>query len=163
MRKSAHVSDCGQYRYHLVRQWNESLPPLVFIMLNPSTADADKDDATIRKCIGFARRLGFGGVEIFNLFAYRTRDPRVLKMNGWLVGAGNDYLTSKRLHQLEPEYVMAAWGTNAKYRACRARAGEMLRLVVGCGVQVRALRETVDGFPAHPLMLPYDCTPVSYP
>ena len=72
------VSDDGLYRYILTRTWDRSLPALVFCMLNPSTADATVDDPTIRKCIGFAQRLGYGGIIVVNLFAYRATKPREL-------------------------------------------------------------------------------------
>jgi hypothetical protein len=63
------LSDCGQYRYRLWRVWDDCLPLMVFVMQNPSTATADADDPTIRKCIGFAKRHGYGGVSVRNVFA----------------------------------------------------------------------------------------------
>lgn len=72
MRSHAVLSEDGVYRYRLTREWGENLDAckrVCFVMLNPSTADASKDDPTIRKCIGFATRLGFDALEVVNLFA----------------------------------------------------------------------------------------------
>lgn len=73
------LSDCGKYRYQLWRTWDESKPKVLFIMLNPSTADASADDPTIRRCIGFAKAWGYGGIMVGNLFALRATDPQELK------------------------------------------------------------------------------------
>jgi len=69
------LSECGKYRYRLDRVWDESLPRLGWIMLNPSTADGLADDPTIRRCINYARLHGFGGIVVVNLFAFRSTDP----------------------------------------------------------------------------------------
>jgi hypothetical protein len=74
-RKNALLSACGYYRYWLSREWDDSLPIVTFIMMNPSTADAFNDDATIRKCVGFAKAWGFGRIRVVNLFALRSREP----------------------------------------------------------------------------------------
>ena len=160
MKRTAVISPCGKFRYHLTRTWDETRPPLVFIMLNPSTADANEDDPTIRKCIGFAQRLNFGGIEVFNLFAFRATDPRELKNNDYPIGPDNDALIYARLMELgliERGYVICAWGANARglNRAERLRSW----LALG-GVRLRALKLLDDGTPAHPLMLPYSCVPV---
>lgn len=78
MKKGAIISDCQQYRYALWRIWDETKPFVMFIMLNPSKADAETDDNTVRRCIGFAKSWGYGGIYICNLFAYRSTDPKVL-------------------------------------------------------------------------------------
>lgn len=79
MESTAALSPCGTWRYRLTRKWDESLRVAVFIMLNPSTADAELEDPTIRKCMGFAKHNGLGGIEIYNLFAYRATKPKVLQ------------------------------------------------------------------------------------
>jgi len=61
----------GDYRYHLWRTWDETRPRLLWVMLNPSTADGETDDPTVRRCIGFSKGWGYGSIEIVNLFAYR--------------------------------------------------------------------------------------------
>jgi hypothetical protein len=86
---SAVVSPCGTYRYLLTRQLGAGTRLGTFIMLSPSTADAERDDATIRKCVGFARRLGCAGLQIVNLFALRAADPAALRLADDPVGSEN--------------------------------------------------------------------------
>lgn len=151
----ATISDCGLYRYALWRYWEEAARPLPFIMLNPSTADGAEDDPTIRKCIGFAKRLGFGGIEVFNLFAYRATDPKNLRAAHYPVGPDNDKIITARLYDLgllEKGYVILAWGANAKNLQ---RPVELRCHLALSGIRLRALALTKDGIPAHPLMLPY--------
>ena len=72
--KAAVISHCKRYRYRLARHWGAG-SALPFVMLNPSTADADNDDPTIRRCIAFAKREGAGGIVVANLFAFRATSP----------------------------------------------------------------------------------------
>src|SRR4051812_41324552 len=88
MNATAIFSRCGKYRYLLTRSWADG-PTATFIMLNPSTAGAEQNDPTIRKCIGFAQRLGFGGLQAINLFALRTPSPVILRKARRPIGPGN--------------------------------------------------------------------------
>ncbi len=128
---------------------------MLFIMLNPSTADGEADDPTIRKCVGFARRQGFGGIEVVNLYAYRATDPADLKRAGYPIGPHNNLAINAAL--AHSGYAFCAWGANAKGHR---RAREVYDLVVASGAAPCALRVNGDGTPAHPLMLPYTCEPV---
>jgi hypothetical protein len=74
MNNAAIISEDNQYRYQLLRVWDETLPRILFIMMNPSTADATKDDPIIRRVISFAKSWGYGGVYVGNLFAFRSTD-----------------------------------------------------------------------------------------
>ena len=76
LERNAVISACGRYRYLLTRRVGPGTRAVTFIMLNPSTADATRDDPTIRRCIGFARSWGIGGVDVVNLFAFRATEPR---------------------------------------------------------------------------------------
>lgn len=87
---TAGISECGTYRYWLCREWSPGLDSLVWLMLNPSTADATQDDPTIRRCMGFARRWGYGGITVVNLYAYRATNPRDLLTAADPVGPEND-------------------------------------------------------------------------
>lgn len=151
LRKSASISNCGTFRYFLMRRWDLRLKNLVFVMLNPSTADAEEDDATIRKCVGFAQRFGYGGIIVLNLFAYRVTDPKDLKKAGFPVGPEND-MWLKHAAEVGCD-IVCAWGVNANRTARPAQVVKMLR---EAGAQLKCLDVTGDGWPSHPLMLSYD-------
>lgn len=159
MDKGAVISKCGKFRYRLWRYWGVG-GVLVFIMLNPSTADALIDDATIRKCIGFARRHGFDGIEVLNLFAYRATHPADLRAAGYPRGPENDDHIRKVLKESPTEVVFCGWGVNARKLT---RPAEVLEIIRSAGKLPMALRLTADGVPCHPLMLPYDVKPVYMP
>lgn len=154
------ISACQQYRYRLWRRWNDGRPVLVFIMLNPSTADGEQDDPTIRKCVGFADRAGYGGIEILNLFAYRATKPADLKLAGWPVGPEND----AHIHAVLDTYpsVICAWGANGITREGWNRAHQVMDIVTNHIAQPMALKLTANGVPWHPLMLGYDVEWVPY-
>lgn len=149
---SCTLSDCERYRFGLRRQWDEAKPWLVYVMLNPSTADGTNDDPTIRKCVGFARQAGFGGISVVNLFSYRSTDPQALRRNGGppLVGVGNDnYIRG----ECERNAVVLAWGANGVYHSERAK--HVAALVQSCAAKVLVIDWTKTGHPVHPLMQPY--------
>lgn len=148
--KGAIISDCSLYRYHLWRIWDKERPILCFVMLNPSTADAAEDDPTIRRCIGFAKRDGYGGISVRNLFALRATDPRVLSTSLCPVGPENlAHLLACRNVSLLTRLV-AAWG---KLPSSRLR--EMAKAsidVVRCH-DPQCFGRNKDGSPKHPLYL----------
>lgn len=148
---SAELSDCGRYRYRLTRQWARwPRPSVLWIMLNPSTATADVDDPTIRKCIGFSKRWGAGSLEVVNLFAFRATHPRELKRAELPVGEANNAWIARAFEGSHLHRVVA-WGAGGGQLA-RVRAGAIAGLLRG---ELRCLGETNDGDPRHPLMLPY--------
>jgi hypothetical protein len=87
------ISPCERYRYRLWRGWGDGAAGFaVFIMCNPSTADQHVNDATIRKCIGFAQRWKMHGIRVVNLFALRSRDPNALLFDPYeSAGPDNDW------------------------------------------------------------------------
>ena len=89
MKKHAVISQDNKYRYQLSRIWDNEKPTVLFIMLNPSTADADADDPTIRRVVNFAKSWGYGGVFVGNLYAFRSTDPKGLKHTEDPVGEEN--------------------------------------------------------------------------
>ncbi|CAB1262622.1 hypothetical protein CLOSBL3_20536 [Clostridiaceae bacterium BL-3] len=101
MKKYAFIDSTGKYRYTLSRVWNENLGKVVFILLNPSTADASKDDPTVKKCISFTKSWNFGLLEIVNLFAYRSTDPKCLKNVLDPVGRENNYYILKAVEDAD--------------------------------------------------------------
>lgn len=147
---SAIISPCGQFRYFLKRQWGIANPPRVitWVMLNPSTADANQDDPTIRKCIGFSRLWGFEGLAVVNLYAYRATDPKELRKAFYPVGPEND--TYLRLASAGGK-VVVAWGCHAQ----KPRAKEVMEILKKSG-DVYCLGRTQMGFPKHPLFVKYD-------
>ena len=151
-RQSAVIDPTGRYRYSLIREW-ASGPWACWIMLNPSTADAEVDDPTIRRCVGFSRSWGFDGLEVVNLFAFRTSDPRRLKVVEDPVGPDNDKAILRATARASQ--IIAAWGSLGLWRG---RGAEVLSLL-GC-LPVFAL--TVShrtGQPGHPLYLPSTIVP----
>ncbi len=127
-------------------------------MLNPSTADADEDDPTIRKCIGFATRCGFGAIEVVNLFAFRATDPDDLAAAGFPEGnpSNDDFIAGAAAQTwLSGATVCCAWGRQGDRPETRPRVARVLELLRSCGANPQALHTTADGVPWHPLMLSY--------
>ena len=154
--RGALLSECCRYRYRLWRIWDDLAPVMVWVMLNPSTADADVDDPTLRKCIGFAKRHRHGGVVLVNLFAWRATDPGELTKAADPVGPANDEHIGWAVKAPILATVVAGWG-RPENRVIQRRA-------VQVSVMLRAQRpahcfgRTKDGHPRHPLYLPYDST-----
>ena len=115
MIKHAVISECGAYRYTLSRTWDETLPRRTWVMLNPSTADANDDDPTIRRCINFSKRDGFGGLNVLNLFAFRSPNPADLVSATDPVGPDNyNRMRSVMLtDRMRGGQCVVAWGANA--------------------------------------------------
>ncbi|MBA3676116.1 MAG: DUF1643 domain-containing protein [Sphingosinicella sp.] len=146
------LSDCERYRYTLTREWNGSDPPLTFIMLNPSTADATVDDRTIRRCMGFAQARGFGGLRVVNLFAFRSTDPGNMKAESHPIGPDNNmHLRAALMTANEANApVIAAWGADGVHRG---RDAEVRALAMECGVTLMCLGVTKHRHPRHPLYI----------
>jgi hypothetical protein len=163
------------YRYTLTREWDKSRPPVVFVMLNPSTADAAQDDPTIRRCITFARRWGHGGLVVLNIFALRSTVP-VPNLGNHYLGTG--MLASNRLAQDKREAlvlinetrgrrVVAAWGHHALIYgnwggSVKPRSRHDWALEQLAGRQIEALALTEDKLPRHPLYLRGGLDPFVY-
>jgi hypothetical protein len=149
MRGGATFDASGAYRYHLWRKWDESRPPVTFVMLNPSAADAERDDPTIRRCIGFARRWGYGQLEVVNLFAFRATSPRELFAAGDPVGRENE----EWLHGVaRSDALVLAWGNDG------ARAPSEVRGHV-TSESALCLGLTRLTQPRHPLYVPANAAP----
>jgi hypothetical protein len=150
-RSGAIISPCGVYRYHLWRRWDENLPTMVWVMLNPSTADAAEDDPTIRRCIGFAKREGCGGISVRNVFALRATDPSELAKYPDPVGPDNwDYLINARQVSLLT-ILIAGWGALRPEKRLRSGYTNAISAVMGQGAHCFGV--TKKGHPRHPLYL----------
>lgn len=139
---AAHFSACGRYRYALWRSWDSTRPRCLFIALNPSTADATRDDPTMRRCIAFAKSWGFGGMAVGNLFAFRATQPADMKAEPHPIGRGNDRWLLRLA--AESSLRVAAWGSHG---AWRGRAAHVLEMLDG----FECLGVTASGAPRHPL------------
>lgn len=131
----------GDYRYTLTRVWDPTLPVITFVLLNPSTADEAQLDPTLRRCVGFAKREGFGGMLILNLYAFRTKDPKVMMAAPDPIGPDNDRVLANVTGT-----VVAGWGTKAE----PARVSQAVALLP----RLQALGVTKKGHPQHPLYVP---------
>ena len=146
IQKTALLSSCGLYRYHLTRQWQDG-PLMSFVMLNPSTADADVDDPTIRRCVGFARREGAAGIAVGNVYAFRATRPDNLWKARDPFGPDNDDV----LRQMAAEAVrdglpvVCAWGAHGN------RSNRHTAMLLAAGATLVCLGKTKEGHPRHPL------------
>ena len=144
---TAHFSVCGQFRYLLTREFHGDSTCL-FIMLNPSTADAEQDDPTIRRCISFAKREGFGRLEVVNLYAFRSPSPSILFAAPDRVGPANDHEIEAALTRADS--VVVAWGNHAE----QERVAKVTGLIERFGKVSNCFGLTKLGEPKHPLYLP---------
>lgn len=153
---SAVVSDDGKYRYTLERTWDDKKSRVFFVMLNPSTADDREDDPTVRRCIGFAKSWGFGGLAIGNLFAYRATDPaELLRPDINAVGPYNDDWL-RTLYNSCGHTIIAAWGNHG------ALFGRGREVATTFPNSLECLGVNKSGQPSHPLYLPKNRRPVYY-
>jgi hypothetical protein len=162
---TAHISDCGQYRYLLrrdipARMWGtgDDACEAVFVMLNPSTADASVDDPTIRRCIGFATAWGRTGLTVANLYALRSTSPKALWQHRDPVGPENDRWLSALANPNMGGEIICAWGANAR----PDRVTSFRELMREHGAKLYCLGTTKDGAPRHPLYLKRDARPIPY-
>lgn len=161
---SAVLSADGLYRYVLTR----SCPTLyaargghvaLWLMLNPSTADAATDDATIRRCLGYSRAWHCDALTVVNLYAYRATDPRVLRGLAPMaaIGPDNDYHIEAAL-AAHPTIALCAWGAHAD----ETRARAVYEMIVAASCVPLCLGTTAGGQPLHPLRLRRDLLPVPF-
>lgn len=175
VRSYADISPCGRYRYLLEREWRGTHDPkhwrwlgakdgaghelgeplsVMFVMLNPSTADGNRDDATIRRCVGFAKAWQYEAISVVNLFAYRATRPKDL------FAAGGDVIHGPRNQEMVARascragLIIAAWGAHGAWGG----QDETVRGWLG-DRPLYSLGLTKDGHPRHPLRLPNTAKP----
>jgi hypothetical protein len=144
MKKNAILSKGRKYRYVLSRIWDNSKEKIVFIGLNPSTADETIDDPTIRKCITYAKKWGYGGFYMLNLFAYRATEPGNMKMANDPVGEENDYYLDEYINKVN--IAICCWGNHGQFKS---RSKQVLSKYNN----LYFLKLNKTGEPAHPLYL----------
>jgi hypothetical protein len=135
----------GRYRYSLSRTWSAYHPRILFVLLNPSTANEYKNDPTIRRCISFARTWNFGSIEVVNLFAYRATDYGELFKVSDPIGAENNRFLMQAVERCST--VVLGWGTRG---TLLGRDRQVMSLFAG-KKDVYCLGITNDGQPRHPL------------
>jgi hypothetical protein len=148
------ISDCQTYRYVLWRSLSGAglAGSVLWVAVNPSTATATENDATIRKVMGFSRRWGFAQARVVNLYALRSRDPKLLLTHPNPIGPENDKYI--RVEASEADAVVLAWGNNAKPE--RAKSVQQAIEVWAEHKPIWHLGLTGRGQPSHPLMLGYN-------
>ncbi len=145
------------HRYRLWRTWDESKPPLVMVMLNPSIADEEQNDPTVERCQRRAMAMGHGGLQVVNIFALVSTDPGGLYTHPDPVGSENDAAILDAVKGAG--LVLAAWGTHGRHVG---RAVEVVNLLRRADVQPYCLGQNADGSPKHPLYVGYDVEPRPY-
>ena len=151
----ANFSNCGNYRYSLWRIWDESKATVMFIGLNPSTANATSDDPTIRKVKAIAENLGYGGVYMVNCFAYISTNPKLLKQNPMSNEWNNNILTT--VAYMCNGNVIFAWGNFSIVKET-GRDTEIIKMFPNA----KALYINKNGSPKHPLYCRSDIQPIKY-
>lgn len=142
------ISDCGRYRYLLRRTWSHAKPRLLYVMLNPSTADASLDDATIRSCVRLADGHGYGSIEVVNVFAWRATDPKELLTASDPVGPNNQNAVEAAI--MRCDVVVFAWGA---FPPAHERSTYIRNLVSSHRPAAYCFGKTKAGAPKHPLYI----------
>jgi len=153
MIKGAVISKDQKYRYRLWRIWDEAKPLIVFVGLNPSTADAEVDDPTIRKCINYAAQWGYGGLYMLNLFAYRATDPKDLLAAIDPIGPQNNRHITNVIKVTDK--TILAWGNLGKHKQRAAAVMQFFN-------SPYCLKVNQSGSPSHPLYLRKSIIPILY-
>lgn len=153
--KGAVFSACGLYRYQLWRVWDPTKPVVVFVMLNPSKADHQKDDSTIIRCQNFAKSWNCGGVYVINLFAFRSTYPTELLQAEDPIGTSNLSYQLVTMHKRDVDSIVVAWGNSPIVRKLQKSSPDYLFEVFG-GLPLYHMGLSKDGTPKHPLYLKSD-------
>lgn len=160
MRSSAIFSPDREHRYCLFRNWSKDpfdWPKVAFIGLNPSTADESFNDPTVTRCIGFAKRWGYGGMVMLNAFAYRATDPNVMKAHADPIGPENDEYILRVVDYCD--MVVLCWGVHGSHIGRDAHMGDLLHSFRD---KLHCLGKTKGGSPKHPLYLKSTESPIGY-
>ena len=160
---SAILSPCGLYRYRLERSVAMDGPVYAFFGINPSTADAQLDDATVQKWVGFCKRWGASRFIVGNVWPLRAKDVRALATAPRWIGIGVENQRHILAMADEADVLVPCWGDRAKVpRAMHNEIDELLSLLRGTGKPVMHFGLTKGGDPKHPLMLGYDTQLTAY-
>lgn len=147
--RSATFSPDKDYRYSLWRRWENNTPYILFIGLNPSTANENEDDPTTRRCQRFASDLGYGAMYMANLFALRATDPKVMLAHQEPVGMGNDVCLQHLARKAGQ--IVCAWGAHGNHH----ERGRHVEILLGAH-PLKCFGKTIAGQPRHPLYIRAD-------
>lgn len=147
-------SDCEAYRYCLSRRWADTGKIVNFVMLNPSVADAIKNDPTVERCERRARQMGYAAFSVTNIFAWRDTDPHAMRRAEHPVGPLNDATLVERAKAADA--VIVAWGAHGAHRQ---RGQEVEKLFRQEGIIMHHLGLSKHGHPRHPLYISYQIQP----
>jgi hypothetical protein len=150
MMQTAVFGEGGRYRYSLTREWDTRRDQVCWIMLNPSRASAERDDPTIRRCMGFARSWGAGGIVVVNLFALVSTYPAGLLTAADPVCRHND---DAILQAISNRRVICAWGNRPRFAAYDDRVSAVMALLEQTKTPAQCLGLTRFGHPSHPVRL----------
>ncbi|MBM5820012.1 MAG: DUF1643 domain-containing protein [Cyanobacteria bacterium K_DeepCast_150m_m2_101] len=156
--REAAFSPDRRHRWWLQRCWSAEQPQLLFIGLNPSRADAERDDPTLRRLIGFARAWGFGSLMVVNLFARCSASPAVLRRSSDPVGADNDHWLQRSAAAASALWL--GWGNGGGWRQRDQEVLALLAAALPPGVPLLAVGLTASGQPRHPLYVPAAAQPL---
>jgi hypothetical protein len=148
LENDAVISDCGKYRYLLRRTWDHAKPRALLVMLNPSTADARNDDATIRSCVRLLSGLGYGSMEVVNVFGYRATKPDELMRVRDPIGPRNEHSIEAAVSRCD--VVICAWGA---FPPAVERSGYVLNAIRAKRPAAYCFGKTKGGMPKHPLYI----------
>ena len=156
--RSAVFDQTRQYRYRLGRRWQLGGSSVAFVMLNPSQADASRDDPTLRACMQFAQRWEYAALCVVNLFGYRTPHPKELMQTEEPIGDENDHYLLQAVE--EAERVVLAWGN---WGSLAGRDRTILQLLRPYQAKLTCLQINRSGQPRHPLYIKRSVLPQRYP
>ena len=156
-KSTAVYSNCELYRYSLTRSWDSSAKKVLFIMLNPSTATEIQNDPTVERCERRAKALGYGAFKVCNIFAYRSTDPKIMRLQKDPIGPENDKIIIKSANW--SNNIICAWGTNGSHLNRGKKIEELLRAK---NFTLTHLGLSKDGHPKHPLYISYSVSPENW-
>lgn len=158
---TAIISDCGLYRYTLERDVAPQGPTFLFIGVNPSTADAIENDATVRKWIGFVKRWGGRRFLVGNAFAFRSKNVRALATVTDPIGLMNDWYIMQMA--VQADVIVPCWGNTSKVPPrLRGRFEFLAGMLTGADKPLHCFGRAQSGDPLHPLMLGYNTPLVEF-
>ena len=156
-KSTAVYSNCELYRYSLTRSWDSSAKKVLFIMLNPSTATEIQNDPTVERCERRAKALGYGAFKVCNIFAYRSTDPKIMRLQKDPIGPENDKIIIKSANW--SNNIICAWGTNG----CHLNRGKKIEALLRAkNFTLTHLGLSKDGHPKHPLYISYKVSPENW-